>query len=154
MAVTNAWLTDLTDDARLQVESLLLSFDQSWSPDRLAEQARALPPVGDPLRLAGLIELVKVDLERHWQHGRHVHVEDYLALYPELGTSASVAPDLLQTEYEVRRQFGQPADLSAFAARFPLQAEALHRLIEQTDEARDSHAIVHPATVEMRSVET
>jgi hypothetical protein len=152
VAVANAWLSDLTDNARLQVESLLLSFDQSWSPDRLAEQVRTLPAVGNPLRLAALIELVKVDLERHWQHGRPLHVEDYLARYPELGTADTVAPDLLQTEYEVRQQFGQPADLTAFAARFPLRADALRRLIEPADEAAE--AISQPGTVEMRSVET
>src|SRR5262249_36767205 len=75
-----------------------------------------------------LVELVKIDLERHWQAGRRVTVESYLGDYPELGTPDSVPADLLQAELEARQRHGADATLGAFVVRFPGRAEELHRL--------------------------
>src|SRR5262249_11904827 len=72
------------------------------------------PPPGQPLRLPALIELVKIDLERNWQRGRHLCLADYTARDPELGPAEALPPDLLLAEEEVCRQFGEmPATLRA-----------------------------------------
>src|SRR5947209_6573745 len=112
MAIGNTKLWALTDNERQALESRLVQFDGSWHEQRLAEEARELPPSGSPLRLPLLIEMVKIDLERKWQGGRGVGVEAYLERFPELGTPQSVPVDLLQAEYEVRHQFG---DLNSLA---------------------------------------
>lgn len=151
MIATHTRLNDLSDDMRRQLEDVLLSFDHSWSEGKLAETVQSLPPRANPLRLHLLIELVKVDLERNWQHGRQKTVEEYLEAYPELGTPASVAPHLLKTEYEVRQQFGVPAELASYERRFPLQTEGLRRLIDQ---AHAGTGTPMSGTVELRTVET
>src|SRR5262245_52637688 len=118
MTAANPMLDTLCDSDRHLLESWLVGFDQSWTEHRLAEQVRELPPLGAPLRRATLIELIKIDLERQWQCGRQRTVESYLQDYPELGGPNAIPTDLLQAEYEVRRQFGAPASLADFAQRF------------------------------------
>jgi serine/threonine protein kinase len=129
MIAANSYLRGLTDEDRQVVEAWLVEFDQSWDENRLALQARRLPPAGSPLRLAALNEMVKIDLERQWQKGRQVLLESYLKAYPELGTSATVSLDLMQAEYQVRQQFGATADLSEFARRFSRQREDLSAIL-------------------------
>jgi WD40 repeat protein len=92
---------------RLQLEAWLAEFDEAWNEQLLAARVGRLPPPGQPLRLAALIELVKIDLERNWQNNRHLSLADYLARYPELGPAEALPPDLLLAEEEVCRQFGE-----------------------------------------------
>ncbi len=131
MAAANTQLLHLSEAQRQTVEAWLMDFEQSWHATRLAECVRALPPPGHPLHRPALTEMVKVDQEQQWQHGSQVSLESYLKQYPELGTADTVAADLIQAEYEVRRQFGAPADLSVFARRFPRQAENLRQLVDE-----------------------
>jgi hypothetical protein len=71
---------------------------------------RELPSPESRLRLPALVEMVKIDLERQWQLGRRISLEEYLKLYPELGAPETVSADLIQAEFKVRRQFGTPSD--------------------------------------------
>jgi hypothetical protein len=128
MAATNEQVLRLAGAQRQQLEAYLAEFDQSWHEGRLAEQARALPP-DSPLRGPALVEMVKIDLERQWQRGRQASLQDYLDAYPELGDTDSVPLDLIQTEYEVRRQFGAPAEAEDYARRFPGQAAAVRQAL-------------------------
>jgi serine/threonine protein kinase/WD40 repeat protein len=129
MAVTNTQVWALTDEHRAVLEDWLVEFERTWDEGRLGARVGELPP--GPLRFPALVELVKIDLERNWQRGNPLTVESYLARYPELGTPETVPADLLQVEYEARRQSGSAADLSDFAGRFPARADDLHRLVEQ-----------------------
>jgi WD40 repeat protein len=98
----------------LQLETWLAEFEEGWDEHCLAARVERLPPPGQPLRLPALIELVKIDLERNWQRGRYRSLSDYLARYPELGPAEALPADLLLTEEEVCRQFGEvPATLLA-----------------------------------------
>src|SRR5579884_2141508 len=86
MAVANASVRRLSEQERRVLEGWLLEFDQSWADGLLDDRARRLPPVGMPLRLPALAELVKIDLERQWRAGRRPRLEEYLPRFPELGT--------------------------------------------------------------------
>src|SRR5262245_46257428 len=130
MAAPHPPVLQLSEPDRRLLESWLYEFGRTWAPDRLVAQARALP-ADHPLRRPALVEMIKIDLERRWQSGRRVAVEAYLKLLPELGPPDTLPADLIQTEYEVRRQFGAPADLTDFTRRFPNQAGELRRLVEQ-----------------------
>ena len=132
MAVAHPKMLELSERDRQLLESWLVEFDESWHSERLAERVRELPPHWNPLRLPALAEMVKIDLERQWQQGRRLPIEAYLKTYPELGTRKTVTADLIQAEYEVRRQFGVPADIAHFAKRFPQQAAELRRLVAQS----------------------
>jgi WD40 repeat protein/Tfp pilus assembly protein PilF len=101
---------------RLQLETWLAEFEEGWDEHCLAARVGGLPPPGQPLRLPALIELVKIDLERNWQCGRHLTLADYLARYPELAPAEALPPDLVLAEDEVCRQFGEvPRTLLAAA---------------------------------------
>lgn len=110
-------LLQLADADRRLLESWLVEFDQAWQAGQLAAWVRRLPSPGSVLRLPALVELVKIDLERHWEQGSRVALEVYLKDYPELGTPESVLPDLLQVEFEVRRQQEERANQKATEAR-------------------------------------
>lgn len=115
--------TDLTDTDRARVEAWLADFEHSWNPERLAAQVGQLPPAGSPVRAAALVRLVTVDLKRQWRQGRPVIIESYLERYPELADRGSVPVDLIQAEYEARRESGSAtASWSDVARRFPGRA--------------------------------
>jgi serine/threonine protein kinase len=133
MAARVVSLADLADDDRDVVESWLLEFDREWHPSRLAEQIKKLPPRHSPLRLPALHELIKIDMERQWQHGREVRVEAYLRTYRELGNAETVCPDLILKEYEARVANGAPCDETTFFDRFPHQAAELHRKLKDLE---------------------
>ena len=86
MAVLNHVFLGLSEDQRQRVDTWLAEFDLSWTPESLKRWADRLPPAGDPVRLAALIEMVKIDLERQWERGEPRTVETYLETYGELGS--------------------------------------------------------------------
>jgi hypothetical protein len=140
MAVAEPHLAKLSDDKRQMLESWLVEFDLSWDEGRLAAWVARLPPPGDCLRRAALIEMVKIDLERRWRRGKRAGLEAYVKALPELGPPDSLPADLIQAEYEARQHGGAPADLAEFARRFPRQADQLRRLVEEGPaQGRASH---------------
>ena len=147
MAALNPRLADLSDLDRLVLESWLVEFDQRWDEGVLASRAQQIPP-GSSWRLPALAEMVKIDLARQWQRGRQVSLESYLKEFPELGSPGDVSADLIQAEYEVRRQFGAPAAFEDYLRRFPGQAGELARLIAQGGSSlsrRSSAGVAKPA---------
>jgi serine/threonine-protein kinase len=126
MPAIPARLLELSPPDRLQLEAWLAEFEEGWDEHLLAGRVGRLPPAGQPLRLPALIELVKIDLERNWQRGRHLTLADYLARYPELGPAEALPPDLLLAEEEVCRQFGEVAATHLV----PAAAEAGPTLLE------------------------
>ena len=91
MAASNPRLADLSDDDRQALESWLVEFDQRWDDGILAGRVEQIPP-GSSWRLPALAEMVKIDLERQWQHGRRVSLESYLEQFPELGHPRTSRP--------------------------------------------------------------
>jgi hypothetical protein len=132
MRTTGAHLAELTDDLRQMLETWLVEFDLSWDENRLGLWVHRLPPRGDRLRRPALIEMLKIDLERRWQRGQRVSLENYLSVLPELGAPDRLPADLVLAEFEARQQCGSPADLAEFAQRFPRQADQLRRLVRQS----------------------
>ena len=55
-------LAALSAANRQVLEGWLVEFDQSWADGRLAARVQQLPPVGHPLRLPALLEMVKIDI--------------------------------------------------------------------------------------------
>jgi serine/threonine protein kinase len=119
----------LSETNRRLLDTWRAEFERSWEPGRLAVWARRLPPGDSPLRLAALLELSKIDQRQHFQRGRQVLVEAYLADFPELAGRAGLVLDLVLHEFELRRELGLPADLADFARRFPSLAAGLRRRV-------------------------
>ena len=130
MVVTSSAVRALDVEQRNRLEHLLVEFERSWHTNRLAECIAELPSAG-ALRVAALVELVKIDLERHWQSGQHPTAEEYAARFPELLTTDGVPFDLVQAELEAQRRAGT-ADVESFCRRFPGHSETLRVLLSRT----------------------
>jgi serine/threonine protein kinase/WD40 repeat protein len=128
VAATQSQIRDLPDEQRARLEARLIEFERSWTDTLFASWANELP-VDDSWRTAALVELAKVDLERQWARGRRVTVEEYLAAFPDLAVAGRAPADLLQAEYEARRQCGEANALTNLVDRFPAEADALRSLV-------------------------
>lgn len=125
----------LFDHAKLSVpdyealKDLLHHFSKGWKPGKIDDVIENLSGESDELRRVAEFQLVKVDLMLCWKSGREQLVERYLSICNDLGTEGIVPVELIYTEYEARRQADQPADLSEFRTRFPLQFDELETLV-------------------------
>jgi len=109
------------------VERFLEAWEAEDEPPNLAAFLPAEPAV---LRELTLVELIKVDLEYRWKHGRDPKkVEDYAR---QFATDFSGPPpsDLIYEEYHVRRQNGETVPPQEFFDRFPERADELRRLLD------------------------
>ena len=145
MATQNPRLADLSDHDLQVLDSWLVEFDQRWDEGLLANRLDQIPP-GSSWRLPALAEMVKIDLQQQWRRGRQVSLESYLREFPELGGPGNVSADLIQAEYEVRRQLGAPLAFETYARRFPHQAGELARLIAQGGSAPSRRSSAAAAT--------
>jgi serine/threonine protein kinase len=135
MAATRSQIQSLPADDQQKLQSWLDALQTSWSQERLSAIVALLPESGDSLRPVALSEIVKADINRQWQSGQEVRLEDYLDTYPELGTTDTVPAELVYAEFEARRQAGHAPDINELAGRFPAQAEILKALVETEAEA-------------------
>ncbi len=113
----------LTEEQRRQMAIWMAEFEHTWNEGQLEPRVLKLPPPGHPLRLPALVELVKIDLRRHWLIGRPAHAEGYLSAYPELQTPDTLFLELIQVEQAVLQQVGKPMPWSEFADRYAKQLQ-------------------------------
>jgi serine/threonine protein kinase len=111
-----------------RIGDLADSLEQAWRTSADVDLGRFLPPVGDPLRLSVLVELIKTELEIRWRTERGTTLESYLKRFPELGTPDRVPASLIYEEFRVRQRYGDRAPLESYRERFPHQFEELLRL--------------------------
>jgi serine/threonine protein kinase/Flp pilus assembly protein TadD len=70
------------------------------------------------------------ELARRWRAGERPVVEDFLALYPELGARPEAAVELIYEELCLRQEHGEAADVEDVLRRFPQWRERLRVVIE------------------------
>lgn len=124
---------ELSPAVRKRCQAVVADFTEAWrdldsgSGQVLLEPF--LPPVGDPARLPSLHSLIPVDLEQRWKRGESVHLEDYVARFPDLGAVDQLPVALIWAEYRSYRQQGGSAELEGYRVRFPKQFESLAALV-------------------------
>jgi serine/threonine protein kinase len=133
----NSLFGRLSDPQRRLVEARVAAFEERWNEKSLSLALRALPPQGDPLRAVLLAAFARADLCQRWRRGKHVAVETYLKVCPELGDRHSVPLALLVAEYEARRDVA-PADVEEFVRRFPSRAEEIRQHFPRPSGAADT----------------
>lgn len=121
----------LAENDRATVRAWGAEFDRHWDENLLATRMQGLPPIGSPLRLPSIIELVRIDMKRHWMLGRQRTVEEYTGLVPDLARVETFPAQLIQMEFDLRQQFDAPMELTVLDERFPLQAEEVRRLLAE-----------------------
>ncbi|QEF98235.1 Serine/threonine-protein kinase PknB [Stieleria maiorica] len=109
----------LSHEQRSRFDAFLLEFEEHWSPDTLAEFAARLERFTSPLAESLLREMILIDLERQWEHGVQVKVEDYLRQYPDVAKLKDVPLDFAIAEIEARAGTGAAPDPDEFLTRFP-----------------------------------
>ncbi|BBO31528.1 serine/threonine-protein kinase [Lacipirellula parvula] len=94
---------------------------------RLDAYVEGLEP---PVARHVLYELAKLDIERRWQENRQPqHIEWYVQQFPALGPIGKLPVDLIYEELQARMAAGLPIYQEELVQRFPVQAEALLRLV-------------------------
>ncbi len=135
----------LSGEQQRLLEDWLLEFERDWTPDKLSQWQQRLQSCPPEFGEAAMAELVKIDLERAWKSGRRDTLSEYLARYPRLGTRTTVPLELIQTEIEVRRQFGAPVGRDYLAQQYPGRDEEVLPLLDasptQRRVAETSHAL-------------
>ncbi|MEA3531846.1 protein kinase [Nocardia sp. CDC192] len=120
-------------------------WQRSLHGDRLPPQIRDYVPDGTQVRLAVLVELIRVDLRRRWQYGGPgKRIADYREEFPEVATSPELV-DLLCEEFLARRGRG-PLPLDDFLAEYPELAGAVGERLadlagDDQPEAESSEAV-------------
>ncbi|RVW00554.1 serine/threonine-protein kinase [Rhodococcus xishaensis] len=90
-------------------------------------------PVGDALRRAAIVELIKVDLEYRLVHAnRPKPLSEYRDEFPEL-RSKPLPVDLIYEDFHLRRRSGHAVDAAAYVREFPENAEQVATLLEPDD---------------------
>src|SRR5439155_8321765 len=122
---SSANLKDLPPREWDRLESLIGRFERAWQEGESVDLRHFLPPVGDPLRLRALKELVLSEMEIRWRRGERAVVEEYLTRFPELNEKSTLHPSLLAAEYQVRQRHGDRPPLATYEQRFPAFFDAL-----------------------------
>jgi hypothetical protein len=110
---------DLSPEERRQLTELVNRFIQAWQQADVVDLKRFVPAPESPLRSAALIELIKIDLQVHWQRRLSILLEDYLRDFPELQEDQTRLAQLLHEEYRARIKSGDCPPLNLYRARFP-----------------------------------
>ena len=118
----------------------LTQFHEAWKQGATPDMASFLPEAdraSDETRRRLLIEMIIVDIEQRWNHGNRCLLEDYLQMWPVLGTPETLPVDLIAQEYRVRCRCGDKPQCDEYAQRFPTRATALRECLSTiADELR------------------
>jgi eukaryotic-like serine/threonine-protein kinase len=93
-------------DAR-RIDDFVAAFEAASARGGPADLADFLPPRDHPLYLEVLRELVRVDLELGWEHGRPSALEAYRRRFPELFQDRTSVNAIAFEEYRLRRAAGE-----------------------------------------------
>jgi serine/threonine protein kinase len=122
-----------TQDWR-RLHDLADRLERAWVGADDVDLNQFLPPAGDPMRSTFLVELISSDLEIRWRHdNKQVRrpLDYYVALYPEVGTMATVPPKLIYEEYRVRCRYGDKPEVTVYSERFPGQFDTFQKLLQR-----------------------
>ena len=119
MSIANRHLHGLPAEQWDRLEELARRFEQAWQQGPRPVLEEFLPPDGEE-RLAGLVELVHIDLEYRLKAGEPARVEDYLSpRFPELAEEPQLVLGLVTAEYELRRRTEPNLVPEDYVCRFP-----------------------------------
>jgi serine/threonine protein kinase len=118
---------ELSSESWDALEVCLERFNEAWltAGDSFPAIAEFVPQ-RQGLRQLAIVELVKLDMEhRHTRQSLDTTLEDYAALFPELGGLERMPAELIYEEYLVRRQTDPQLKIDHYLKRFPKRATEL-----------------------------
>ena len=129
-------VSQLEPSVRDALLAWVADFDRNWGNGQLEFKLSNLPAKLRPWRVVALSELVRIDVARRWESGEVVLIESYLERFPQLGSSDTIDPDLLMTEWEARQAAGQPLLPDELERRFSQQASAIRQRLRHASQSQ------------------
>ena len=126
---------DITLDASRMwelVEEQVYAFELDFREGKSRPLDEYLPEGDAALRHIAIVELVKVDLELQWKSGARKDLAEYCEQYADLGSLATIPPDLVYEAYLVADRYGDDVCLAEFCEAFPQQRTAVLALAHRT----------------------
>jgi len=96
------------------------AFEVALAHDPNADPAGFLPAPGNPLHVAVLAELIRVDLEHAWTGGRRRWLAEYRDRFPALFEKPEALSGVAFEEYRQRRLHGEPALATEYVLAYGL----------------------------------
>ncbi|MCO6043305.1 protein kinase [Aeoliella sp. ICT_H6.2] len=118
-----------------QVEEAIERFEMAWHADAEPDIEAFVSKWDRQVRTAGLVELIKVDLEYRTKLGRPARVEQYLDQFPELRSESNVVVELIESECLARAYFGSAPQQDELKERFGNLADEIDLETIQTEAA-------------------
>ena len=126
----------ITDDLGLsktdrdKLEKILLDFDEQWNPAALPDAFADLILEPDEFCRVALLELIKIDLHRHWEQGKPRQVDSYSSNLESVGIGPQIPAQLILAEFLARHASGKAPVAREYQNRFPDQFDEFKKLIE------------------------
>ena len=138
--------SDLSATLRTEVVRIVQEFQSGGEAGPLAH----FPQLVDQLlghtdeasRSVALQALIVADLERRWRAGEGALLEQYIELFPEIGGAEKTSAALVQQEYRIRHECGDPVPLESYERRFPQQFGEMTPLSDGDFQRTDAHPAV------------
>jgi serine/threonine protein kinase len=112
-------------------DRLISSWNTLNDPPCLGNFLEAVPAT---TRRPLLWELIKVDLEIRWnEKNTPTTLEEYVHMYPLLGSVDDLPADLIFEEYQIRQGAGNRSSIESLSERFPLQRKAIESISMKLD---------------------
>ena len=128
--------TQLSSQEQAELEKRLLAFDEDWNFDAIQPILSDLQNESLVYRQAAIIELLKIDLERHWSAGASPTLDDYPEAMALAGWETEVPAELILAEFVARYESGRKAKASEYRKRYPEQFDDFLKLFEQEKSRR------------------
>lgn len=109
----------LSDAAWDTIDVAIRQLEEAWRRAPQPDIGPWIPPVGNPLRLRVLVELIMADQECRWKSGIPTKIEVYLHDWPELLGQERVVLELLNSECLTRAMLDTLPSGEELRSRFP-----------------------------------
>jgi serine/threonine protein kinase/Flp pilus assembly protein TadD len=111
--------TRIHDWSQADVDAIVDAFEEQQRAGE-ATLADFLPASTDPGYREVAVELIRVDLECSHARGDAKRLEDYRDIAPLIFNDPQALSDIAYEEYRLRKQAGEPVDISEYTHRFSL----------------------------------
>ena len=116
--------SDQVESDWARVATIIDRFEDARGASLAAELGEFLPPQEDPSYAYLAAELVRVDLEYHWQEGNRKRLSEYRAEVPVLFADTGALADVAFEEYRLRRQSDEEIKPEEYAEQYGVDVEA------------------------------
>jgi serine/threonine protein kinase len=102
-----------------ELDDLVEAYEATWAKGEQPDLGDFLPAPAHPLYERALTELIRVDLEYHWNRGQARRLDHYLQRFPDLADQPTALRDIALEEQRLRDQAGSSPTICPFTCDRP-----------------------------------